>query len=107
MISHIRNDFTKRIERNAYKNYILNLVKKDPYKYLGFIPTNIGSWWNNKDVQIDIIAYDSKNIIFIDTKWKDTQKLELSYSQLKSKSLEFKTTLNKKYVIFSKTTPTK
>ncbi len=107
VISHIRNDFTKRIERNVYKNYILNLVKKDPYKYLGFIPTNIGSWWNNKDVQIDIIAYDSKNIIFVDTKWKDTQKLELSYSQLKSKSLEFKTTLNKKYVIFSKTTPTK
>ena len=107
VISYIRNDFTKRIERNAYKSYILSLVKKDPYKFLGFIPYNIGSWWNNKDTQIDIIAYDSKNIIFIDSKWKDTQKLEISYSQLKQKSSEFKTTLNKKYIIFSKTTPQK
>lgn len=107
VISHIRNDFTRRIERNAYKTYILNLVKKDPYKFLGFTPTNIGSWWNNKDTQIDIIAYDSKNIIFIDTKWRDPQKLEQSYSLLREKAREFKTTLNKKFIIFSKTTPTK
>lgn len=107
VISYIRNDFTKRIERNAYKTYILNLVKKDPYKFLGFTPTNIGSWWNNKDTQIDIIAYDSKNIIFIDTKWRDSQKLEQSYAILREKASEFKTTLNKKFIIFSKTTPTK
>ncbi len=74
---------------------------------MGFTPTNIGSWWNNKDTQIDIIAYDSKNIIFIDTKWRDSQKLEQSYSILREKASEFKTTLNKKFIIFSKTTPTK
>ncbi|PLY10000.1 MAG: hypothetical protein C0626_06875 [Arcobacter sp.] len=107
VISYIRNDFTRSIERGAYKTYILNLVKKDPYKFLGFTPTNIGSWWNNKDTQIDIIAYDSKNIIFIDTKWRDSQKLEQSYSILREKACEFKTTLNKQYIIFSKTTPTK
>ncbi|ADG93140.1 ATPase [Arcobacter nitrofigilis DSM 7299] len=107
VISHIRNDFTKRLVRNTYKMHILNLIKNDPYKYLGFIPNNIGSWWNNKDTNIDIIAYDSKNIIFIDTKWRDKQKLEQSYAILRNKSNEFKTTLNKKYIIFSKTSSTK
>jgi len=104
VISYIKKDFTKRVVRNSYKVHILNLVKKDPYKYLGFIPSKIGCWWNNKDTLIDIIAYDSKNIIFIDSKWKDEDKLEESYFELKSKSLDFKTTLNKKYIIFSKAT---
>lgn len=107
VVNHIKEDFTKRLVQSSYKMHILSLIKNDPYKYLGFIPNNLGSWWNNKDTNIDIIAYDSKNIIFIDTKWRDTQELEQSYAILKNKSDEFKTTLNKKYIIFSKISPTK
>ena len=102
VISHIRNDFTKRLVRTSYKKHIFNIVSQDPYKFFGFIPKNIGSWWNNKDIQIDIIAYDSKNIIFCDCKYKQNETLEISYKLLNTKSLDFKTTLNKKYIIFSK-----
>jgi hypothetical protein len=102
VISHIKDDFTNRVVKDLYKMHILNLIKNDPYKYLGFIPTNIGAWWNNKDTLIDIVAHDYKNIVFIDTKWKNAQEFEENYLELKSKSLEFKTTLNKKYIIFSK-----
>lgn len=102
VISHIRNDFTKRLVRPSYKKHIFNIVSQDPYKFFGFIPKNIGSWWNNKDIQIDIIAYDSKNIIFCDCKYKQNETLEISYKLLNTKSLDFKTTLNKKYIIFSK-----
>lgn len=107
VISYIRNDFTKSLVRSAYKKHIFELVSDDPYKFFGFIPSKIGRWWNNKDIQIDLVAYDSKNIIFADSKWRDNQKIELSYTQLKSKSTYFKTILNKKYIIFSKIKPQK
>ena len=107
IVSHFRNDFTKRLVRPSYKKHIFTIVSQDPYKFLGFVPNKIGSWWNNKDTNIDIVAFDSKNIIFCDCKYKESQSLEISYKILNSKSSEFKTTLNKKYIIFSKNNPQK
>ncbi len=102
VISHIRVDFNKRLVKYSYKNHIYNIVCQDPYKFLGFVPKKIGRWWNNKDTQIDIVAYDSKDIIFCDCKWMENEKIEQSYNILNIKSNEFKTTLNKKFIIFSK-----
>lgn len=102
VISHIRVDFNKRLVKYSYKNHIYNIVSQDPYKFLGFIPKKIGRWWNNKDTQIDIVAYDSKDIVFCDCKWLENEKIEQSYNILNIKSNEFKTTLNKKFIIFSK-----
>lgn len=102
IVNNIRNSFSEDIVSQAYKEHILHMINHDPYKFLGFIPKNIGSWWNNKDLSIDIVAYDSKDIIFCDCKWKNSESIELNYAKLKSKSSEFKTPLNKKYIIFSK-----
>lgn len=102
VISHIRVDFNKRLVKYSYKNHIYNIVSQDPYKFLGFVPKKIGRWWNNRDTQIDIVAYDSKDIIFCDCKWLENEKIEQSYNILNIKSNEFKTTLNKKFIIFSK-----
>lgn len=102
VISHIRVDFNKRLVKYSYKNHIYNIVSQDPYKFLGFVPKKIGRWWNNKDTQIDIVAYDSKDIIFCDCKWLENEKIEQSYNILNIKSNKFKTTLNKKFIIFSK-----
>ena len=103
VVSHIRTDFNKRLVRLSYKNYIYNIVSQDPFKFLGFIPTKMGKWWNNKDKQIDIVAYDSKRIVFCDCKWHEREKIEKSYQLLSIKSNEFKTSLEKKFIIFSKT----
>lgn len=102
VISHIRVDFNKRLVKYSYKNHIYNIVSQDPYKFLGFVPKKIGRWWNNRDTQIDIVAYDSKDIIFCDCKWLENEKIEQSYNILNIKSNKFKTTLNKKFIIFSK-----
>lgn len=102
VISFIRSDFNKRLVKYSYKNHIFNMVSQDPYKFFGFIPKKIGKWWNNKDTNIDIVAYDGKEIIFCDCKWMENEKIEQSYNILNIKSNEFKTTLNKKFIIFSK-----
>lgn len=102
VINEIRNDFSNRLVKLTYKEHIFHLISSDPYKFLGFIPKKIGRWWNNKEATIDLIAYDSKDIVFCDTIWKQNEKLEISYSKLKAKSESFKTSLNKKYIIFSK-----
>ena len=101
-VKQIKEDFSTNIVSLSYKEHIYNLVYQDPYRFLGFIPRKIGKWWNNKDDVIDIVAYDSKNIIFCDCIWKNEQSISLSYSKLKNKAKGFKTPLSKKFIIFSK-----
>jgi len=100
--SYIRNDFSKRLVKNAYKKYVYSIILKDSNKYLEYDATEISHWWNNKSCEIDIVAYNDKHITFIDCKWKQNDSLELSYSKLKGKSALFTTPLNKKYIIFAK-----
>lgn len=102
IVSFIRKDFSKRLVHDAYKKYIFNLIKNDPLKYLGYEPNHLGGWWNNKENEIDIVSYNSKDITFIDCKWRKKDSSEKYYKQLKDKSNFFETTLNCKYIIFAK-----
>ena len=102
VISHIRKDFSKRLVRDAYKRYIMELIRNEENELLAFSPKVIGSWWNNKDNDIDIVAYNSTYITFIDCLWRKNSKIEYDYTILKNKSSYFKTSLIKKYIIFSK-----
>lgn len=102
IISHIRRDFSKRLVKDAYRRYVLELVSSEPEKFLGYIPSSIGSWWNNKDNEIDVVAYDNKDITFINCKWRQKESAKFNYEELKNNTVHFETTLNKKYAIFAK-----
>ena len=102
VVSHIRRDFSKRLVRDAYKNYVYDLISSEPEKFFGYIPVKIGSWWNNKDSEIDIVGFDNKEITFVDCRWRKKDSIESSYSLLRKKSNLVKTPLSKKYIIFAK-----
>ncbi|NQY92544.1 MAG: ATP-binding protein [Campylobacteraceae bacterium] len=102
VVSHIRRDFSKRLVTDAYKKYVLDLITSEPEKFFGYTPIKIGSWWNNKDHEIDIIAFDNKEITFIDCRWRKKDSIESSYQVLKDKSNYLNTPLSKKYIIFAK-----
>ena len=100
--AYIRNDFSKRLVHKAYKKYVMTIIKKDSFKFLGYEAIKISSWWNNKTSEIDIIAYNKKEITFLDCQWRKNEPLELSYSHLKTKSKLFVSPLKKNYIIFAK-----
>jgi len=102
VVSHIRRDFSKRLVTDAYKKYVLDLISGEPEKFFGYTPIKIGSWWNNKDHEIDIIGFDNKEITFIDCRWRKKDTIESSYQLLKDKSNHLNTPLSKKYIIFAK-----
>jgi len=102
VVSHIRRDFSKRLVSDAYKQYVLDLISSEPEKFFGYSPIKIGSWWNNKDHEIDIIGFDNKEITFIDCRWRKKDSIEPSYKILKNKSNYLYTPSIKKYIIFAK-----
>jgi len=102
VISHIRKDFSKRLVTDAYKKYVFDLIANEPEKFFGYTPVKIGSWWNNKDCEIDIVGFDNKEITFIDCRWRKKESIEYSYKSLRKKSNNITTPLLKKYVIFAK-----
>ena len=53
--------------------------------YLDFIPTKIGRWWNNKE-EIDIVAFDDKNIAFVECKWQNSVNIDKVRNELITKS---------------------
>jgi len=102
VLKHIRSDFSKRLVTSAYKKYVFEVLESDFERFFNYIPKKIGSWWNNKDLEIDFIAYDSKTITFIDCKWRKNNSIQSEYKLLKKKAKYFDTQLEKKYIIFSK-----
>lgn len=102
VVSFIRKDFSKRLVTDAYRNYVYELISHEPEKFFGFTPVKIGSWWNNKDKEIDIVGFDNKEITFIDCRWRKKDSISYSYEMLKNKATLFETPLHKKYIIFAK-----
>lgn len=103
VLNQIRTTYSKQMVHPAYKNYIFELISNSPEQFLTFTPTKIGRWWNNKDKEIDIVAYNNSEITFIDCKWRTKETASQSYEILKQKSRLFDTVLNKNFIIFSKT----
>jgi hypothetical protein len=91
----------KNIVEPAYKKYILALINNDPEKYIGYIPIDIAPWWDNNNT-IDLVAFNNKNITFINILWDNAQIAKTKYKQLQQSASNYKTTLNKNYIIISK-----
>lgn len=96
---HIKDDFNKRLLPSAYKKYIFEVLENNPEEFLDYIPKKIASWWNNKDLEIDFIAYNTQTITFIDCKWIKKNSLESEYRLLENKANSFVSQLERKYII--------
>ena len=81
VLAEIEHNFNDRFVSFAFEDFVLEDILEDPFKYLEFVPSKVGRWWNNKE-EIDIVAFDDENIAFIECKWqnsveKDTLKYQL------------------------------
>ena len=71
VLEEIKLNFNDRFVSFSFEDFVMEDMIEQPSKYLDFIPTKIGRWWNNKD-EIDIVAFDDKNICFIECKWQNS-----------------------------------
>jgi len=101
IIKYIKKDFEDKFIKSTYKKHAIEILNNNWDKFLDYSPKKIGSWWNNKDIEIDFIAYDLKTITFIDCKWGNNKNIENDYKQLEEKAKKFNTQLEKKYIIFT------
>lgn len=83
ILDEIELNFNERFVSFAFEDYVLEDLTENPKKYLDFIPTKVGRWWNNKE-EIDIVAFDSNNIAFIECKWQNSVNKE----SIKNKLIE-------------------
>ncbi|MFQ6055253.1 MAG: ATP-binding protein [Methanosarcinales archaeon] len=64
------NSFVGKGYEEVCREFLLELNKKNklPFKF-----TKIGSWWNRKGNEIDIVAlnYETKEILFAECKWQE------------------------------------
>ncbi|MEA1892586.1 MAG: DUF234 domain-containing protein, partial [Campylobacterota bacterium] len=78
VLDEIALNFNDNFVSFAFEDFVLEDIIEKPLKYLDFIPTKIGKWWSNKE-EIDIVAFDDENIVFVECKWQnnvDSQKVE-------------------------------
>ena len=104
ILKQIEEKFIAKIVFNSYKVLIKEYVSKNQKNLLGYSSVSIGSWWDYKDNNIDLVAYDRSNITFIEILWQEKDMAKIAYGKLKILSSEFKTTLKKRYIIVSKET---
>ena len=104
VLKEIDNTVIQNIITPTYKKYIEDMIKQNSLKYLGFIPTQIGPWWDNNGNEIDLIAFNNEQITFIKILWENADIAKIHYGDLKYMSNHFKTTLKKNYIIISKNT---
>lgn len=101
VLNLVKKDFKKMIFHDTYKKMVMEKIEQDYEDEIGYKPLKIGSWWNNSDKQIDIVAYNSKYITFIDCMTLDEKNDKILENRLIEKSNSFNTTLLKKYLIYS------
>ncbi len=98
----IQENFMSKTIQDSYKKYIKEHILKNKRTTFGYEPTTIGSWWDNNSNSIDLVAYDRKNITFVQILWQDEEMAKIAYGKLKVISEKMQTTLQKKYMIVSK-----
>jgi len=100
----IEDEFISKTVFLSYKKCIKEYIYKQQNKIFGYEPNFVGSWWDNNNNTIDLIAYNRKFITFVQILWEEKDVAQISYGKLKSSSDKFPTTLEKKYIIVSKNT---
>lgn len=108
VLKEVESSFNEKFVAFAYEQYVKESILNDPVKYLGFIPEKIGRWWNNNE-EIDLVAFDSSNIAFIECKWQNQPVGYDVYNAVlqKSTAVRCDEKLKKQFVIFSKSKPKK
>jgi len=100
----IQDEFISKTVFLSYKKCIKEFVYQSQENIFGYKPKAIGSWWDNQNNTIDLIAYDRKIVTFVQILWEDKDLAKISYGKLKSSSEKFETSLEKKYIIVTKNT---
>lgn len=78
------------------------MILQNPESFFGFVPNKIGSWWDNYGNNIDLIAYDNKQIVFIMIVWENQEVATTHYNRLVEMANHFKTILKRNYIVISK-----
>ena len=83
ILDEIDTNFNDRFVSFAFEEFVMEDLKLDPKKYINFIPTKIGRWWNNHD-EIDIVAFNDNHIAFIECKWQN----QVNKEEVKNKLIQ-------------------
>jgi AAA+ ATPase superfamily predicted ATPase len=98
----IQDSFVTQTIALNYKEAVKEYIYLNQEKIFGYKPISIGSWWDNSDNMIDIVAYDRKTITFVQVYWEDKDMAKIQYGDLKRISEKFNSNLQKKYIIITK-----
>ncbi|AXH11993.1 ATP-binding protein [Halarcobacter bivalviorum] len=100
----IQEEFIKKTVFQSYKKCIKEIIFDKQETIFGYLPKAIGSWWDNSDNTIDVVAHNNKIVTFIQILWEDKDIAKIAYGKLKNTSDKFETSLEKKYIIVTKNT---
>ncbi|MFA7083784.1 MAG: DUF234 domain-containing protein [Arcobacteraceae bacterium] len=100
-LNHIQKELKETLLPEAFKQHMTQAIEENFETFFEYTPLKLGSWWNNKEKQIDLIAYNDSYITFIEIKYKASQNVQQLHEELKTKSNHFETVLNKKFALFS------
>ncbi len=101
VLDEVTLNFNDRFVSYAFEDYILEDVMENPNKYMDFVPTKVGRWWNNKE-EIDIVAFDDNNICFIECKWQNSVNVNQVHNKLVEKSTHVKHTKKASFYVATK-----
>lgn len=101
VLDEIELNFNDKFVSFAFEDFVIEDILENPKKYLDFIPKKVGSWWNNKE-EIDIVAFDDKNIAFIECKWQNSVNKEHIKHKLIEKSKNLIDNRKLSYLVVSK-----
>ncbi|MDI3474692.1 MAG: uncharacterized protein PWQ79_1130 [Thermococcaceae archaeon] len=71
----LRDDFEGNFPAfvgREYEKIVREFVRRSD---LGFKPLRVGRWWH-KGEEIDVVAYDRKNVLLMEVKWRDLRERE-------------------------------
>jgi AAA+ ATPase superfamily predicted ATPase len=101
VLDEIELNFNDRFVSFAFEEYVLEDLIQNPKKYIDFIPTKAGRWWNNKE-EIDIVAFNDENIAFIECKWQNSLNKDSVKNKLIAKAKDLVQGKQVSYLVVSK-----
>lgn len=101
VLDEIELNFNDRFVSFAFEDVVIEDILMTPQKYLEFVPTKIGRWWNNKE-EIDIVAFNDMHIAFIECKWQNSVNEESVKTKLIQKSHNIKHAKEASYLVITK-----
>lgn len=85
----------------TFQTHMYEMIVRNFETFFGYQPIQVGSWWNNKDQPIDVVAFNDSVVTFIQLQYQASSNSKQSYEELKQKSEAFQTVLNKQFALFS------